>query len=198
MLWCLPQVATAQTVTSSTSVPDHQQLLVQLEERLAQLKKRVFRSEARVSALKSTAFAGVEVRTKALLTHVNEMEEFVLSRARFFMDDGLLLEVDNTDGRLENVRSFEIFNGAVTPGRHEIRVELVFVGRTFGPFRYLDGYKFRLRSTYNLDVVKDRVSQLQIVSYERDFETDEAEKRLAVRYDVEVRSNAPAGPDQQP
>ena len=53
----------------------------------------------------------------------------------------------DVDGDLEKREEFEIFNGRIVPGNHQIAVRSTFRGHGYGIFSYLEGYKFKVQSS---------------------------------------------------
>jgi hypothetical protein len=174
---------------------DHQQQLLTFQQRLDQLASKLTIAEGKLDGLKQTVLAGVSSGTRAVVIHQNDMaENFVLERAEYLLDGGVLLDKENTDGSLDRIKRFEIFNGALPPGQHEINVNLVFRGSSFGSYTYLAGYKFKVESRYVMTCVDGRLNQLTIVTHEKADATAETKDRMAVRYDLEVGPDPTAAP----
>ncbi|MEL7369802.1 MAG: hypothetical protein AAFN74_12870, partial [Myxococcota bacterium] len=93
--------------------------------------------------------------------------------------------------RLADADEIILFDGPLTAGSHAVEVEMVFKGAAVGVFTYLQGYKFNVRSTYQLDVVEGRNTELKVVVFEAEDITAEAKNRFKVRYDVEVNDDSP-------
>lgn len=172
---------------------DHQQQLLSFQERLSQLSTKITVAEAKLDTLKQTVLAGVAAGTRAVLIHQNDLgENFVLERAEYLLDGGVLFDKENTDGALDRQKRFELFNGLLPPGNHEVKVSLVYRGSSFGSYTYLAGYKFKVESKYILNVVDGRLNTLTIVSHEKANVTEETKDRMAVRYDLAVTADPSA------
>lgn len=181
------QSATSSTAKRVSSLGDHQSLLTSFHERIDALDERITSSERLLKTLKESALGGVIARTRAVIVHKNAMgESFELERAVYTLDGGVIFSKENTDGSLQDARSFELYNGPINPGAHQIVVSLLYRGKSSGVFTYLDGYKFKIDSKYKLDVPEGKSTRLEIVSYQRDDISLETSERLAVRYDVEI------------
>lgn len=179
----------------SAALQDHHELLQSFQSRIRALSQRVEQAEARVDALKLTALSGSVMQTRATITHVNEVTgAFALESARYMLDGGVIFDREAGDGALDEER-VQLFDGAIDDGPHELEVLLVFKGTSYGPFTYLEGYTFNVRSRYTFDVVQGRANHLEVVAFAREDMTVEPEKKLAIRYDVEVTdSQETAGP----
>lgn len=192
--------AFAQSASSSVAVDraalgDHQAILTSFHERIDDLESRIVVSEGSIGTLKDNALGGVIARTRAIIEHKNDMSSgFELERAVYTLDGGVIFSKENTDGSLDRQKAFELYNGALSPGKHLVEVDLLFKGRTSTVFTYLEGYKFKVRSKYVLDVTEGKSTRMLIVSYEREDITMETTDRIAVRYDVEVGTADPAAP----
>ncbi len=197
----VPGGAVAQTVSSTTSAGrsprprpravDHQSQLTAFQVRINALKSRIRSVEARVSGLKQTVLLGAVMATRARLVHRNEMSgSFRLERAVYKLDGEPIFARSAEEG-LSDVEEFMLFDGPLTPGTHVVDVEMIFRGAAVGVFTYLQGYKFNVRSRYQLDVVEGRNTVLKIVVYEAEDVTVEARQRFKVRYDVEVNDESP-------
>lgn len=181
----------------------HQEQLLSFQERLSQLATKISVAEAKLDTLKSTVLAGVAAGARAVVIHQNDLgENFVLERAEYLLDGGVLLDKENTDGSLDRQKRFELFNGLLPPGTHEVKVNLIYRGSSFGNYTYLAGYKFKVESKYVLSVVDGRLNTLTIVTHEKPNVTEETKDRMAVRYDLEVtadpKANAAAAPSPAP
>lgn len=75
----------------------------------------------------------------------------------------------------------------MTPGNHQVSVQLVYRGHGYGLFSYLEGYKFRVQSSSAFSVEPGKVTTVKVVGFEKGGMTAELEDRPAVRYDVDVQ-----------
>lgn len=178
--------ATAPSVSAS-AVKDHQAQLMRFQERIADLTRRIEQSEARTAALKSSALSGKVVRTHATILHSNDLGGgLALDHITYILDGRTILDRENSDGRLTGTEALQLFNGPIRAGEHEIQVLLSVRGQAYGPFTYLEGYKFKIKSKYMFQVVDGRSNRLSIVPTQKDDITLEPQDRLTVRYDVEL------------
>jgi hypothetical protein len=160
-----------------------------LEERVSDLKEKIFRTKARLMNLQEMVIGGdITSGSKAVLVHRNEMgSSFYLESVAYALDGAPIYTKSDQDGDLEKREEIEIFNGRMVPGHHQISVQLVYRGHGFGVFSYLEGYRFRVQSSHTFNAEPGKVSTIKVVGYEKGGMTAELKDRPAVRYDVEVQ-----------
>jgi hypothetical protein len=191
-----PTPKAAPTVNEA-AVADHRGQLLKFQERIDVLAKRVDRAEARVGALRTSALSGTVVRTRAIISHKNEAGSgFTMERATYILDGQTILDRENTDGRLDEAEPLQLFSGPIGPGDHELRVAVRVRGQAYGPFTYLEGYKFNIQSRYVFQVVEGQLNRLDIVTTQKGDITVEPQDRLTVRYDASLvdPTKTPAAP----
>jgi hypothetical protein len=160
-----------------------------LEERVSDLKEKIFRTKARLMNLQEMVIGGdITSGSKAVLVHKNEMgSSFYLESVAYALDGAPIYTKVDVDGDLEKRSEFEIFNGRVVPGNHQVSVQLVYRGHGYGLFSYLEGYKFKVQSSYTFNAEPGKVSTIKVVGFEKGGLTAELKDRPAVRYDVDVQ-----------
>jgi hypothetical protein len=209
----LPQLALGQAARSATKAPppaaskpavtadEANELKARtLEERVSDLKEKIFRTKARLMNLQEMVIGGdVTSGSKAVLLHRNEMgSSFYLESVSYVLDGAPIYTKTDVDGDLEKREEFEIFNGRVVPGNHQVAVLLVYRGHGYGVFSYLSGYKFKVQSSHTFTAEPGKVSTIKVVGFEKGGLTAELKDRPAIRYDVDVqreevrRSTSPA------
>lgn len=186
--FCVSLPAFAQTGTSSVSTGgDQRERLLLLQSRLDAFETDMQRAEARVAGLRTSAVEGRVARTTVLIVHKNEVEgSFDLVKARYLLDGAVLLDRDNRDGKLADATVLQLFDGGLDPGEHTIEFELNFRGKAVGPFTYLEGYEFRVRSRVpkKFNVVEGQSNRIDVVATQKDDVTIEPQARLTVRIDT--------------
>ena len=173
----------------ATGAEEQNELKVRtLEERVSDLKEKIFRTKARLMNLQEMVIGGdITTGSKAVLVHRNEMgSSFYLESAAYALDGAPIYTKVDVDGDLEKREEFEIFNGRIVPGNHQISVALVYRGHGFGLFSYLEGYKFRVQSAYTFNAEPGKVNTIKVVGFEKGGLTAELKDRPAVRYDRAV------------
>lgn len=163
--------------------------LDRLNSKLDDLEGKIALTKSRVELIRDAVLGEKIARSRAVIFHRNEMgNSFVLERATYILDGGVIFAKEDSTGALDAKKEFEIFNGAINPGDHELTVTMVYGGSTMGFFTYLKGYKFKVESKYKLNVADGKLTKLSVVSYARGDITAETSDRIAVRYDLEVGS----------
>ena len=169
-----------------------------LEERVSDLKEKIFRTKARLMNLQEMVIGGdITTGAKAILVHRNEMgSSFYLESAAYALDGAPIYTKVDVDGDLEKREEFEIFNGRVVPGNHQVSVQLIFRGHGYGVFSYLEGYRFKVQSSYTFSAEPGKVNTIKVVGFEKGGITAELKDRPAVRYDVDTANEeqAPRAP----
>ncbi len=159
-----------------------------LEEQVADLKEKIVRSKSRLLLLQETVLGGdLSQGARATLFHRNEMgSSFVLESVAYALDGAPIFTKVDVEGDLSKREELEIFNGRIVPGPHQIAVRLVYRGNGYGVFSYLEGYKFKVQSSYTFTAEAGKATAVKIVGYEKGGFTTDLKDRPAVRYDIEV------------
>ncbi len=154
-----------------------------LEQRVNELKEQIFRSKARLSLLAETVLEGVVGGGQAVIVHENRMSDsYKLVRVVYALDGAPIFTKADEEGTLGDQEEFQVYNGSIVPGEHTLTVNLEYRGHGYGVFAYLQGYRFKVRSTYTFAVPEGRISTLHVVGYEKGGPTTPLEERPAVRY----------------
>ncbi|RKH59354.1 dihydrolipoamide acetyltransferase [Corallococcus interemptor] len=171
-----------------------------LEEQVVDLKEKIYRSKARLLLLQESVMGGeLSTGARAVLVHKNEMgNAFQLESVVYALDGAPIFTQVDTQGDLNRHQSLEVFNGRIVPGQHQLAVRLVYRGSGYGVFSYLEGYKFKVQSSYTFNAESGKVTTVNVVGVEKGGLTTDLKDRPAVRYDIEVakdtRANRPPGP----
>ena len=165
-----------------------------LEQKVNDLKERIFRSKARLNLLKETVLHGTISGSRAIVKHKNEMgSSFRLVKVVYAIDGSKIRsEVDNSGG-LHDKKEFEIFNGSIVPGNHTISATMVFKGHGFGIFSYLKGYKFTVRSSHTFTASEGRQINVTVRAFEKGNFTTELKDRPAIDFKVNVMTIGKGG-----
>ncbi len=177
----------ASPVAPTQTAEEQSELKVRsLEERVTDLKEKIFRTKNRLMNLQEMVIGGdITTGAKAVLVHRNEMgSSFYLESVTYALDGAPIYTKVDVDGDLEKREEFEIFNGRVVPGNHQVTVQMVYRGHGYGLFSYLEGYRFKVQSSYTFDAEPGKVAVIKVVGFEKGGLTAELKDRPAVRYDV--------------
>jgi hypothetical protein len=135
----------------------------------------------------------VTTGAKAVIIHRNEMgSSFYLESVSYALDGAPIYSKADLDGDLDKREEFEVFNGRVVPGNHQLAVQMVFRGHGFGVFSYLKDYKFKAQSAYTIEAAPGKVVTLKVVGYEKGGFTSELKDRLNIKYVQEVQKEGTA------
>ncbi len=174
----------------------------QLEEQVVDLKEKIFRTKARLLLLQETVLGGdISQGARAVIYHRKEMSpQFVLESVAYALDGAPIFTKVDTNDDLNKREEFEIFNGRIVPGNHQIAVRMVYRGAG-GVFSYAEGYKFKLQSNQTFTAEGGKITTVKVVGYEKGGITAEMKDKPAIRYDIsstkeQAGSNAASSGDQ--
>ncbi len=157
-----------------------------LEEQVVDLKEKIFRTKARLLLLQETVLGGdLSSGARAVIFHRNEMgAQFILESVAYALDGAPIFTKVDAAGDLDKREEFEIFNGRIVPGNHQIAVRMVYRGHGYGIFSYLEGYKFKLQSNQTFNAEAGKVTTLKVVGFEKGGITSDIKDKPAIRYDI--------------
>jgi hypothetical protein len=163
-----------------------------LEENVVDLKEKIFRTKARLLLLQETVLGGdLTTGARAVIFHRNEMgSAFVLESVAYALDGAPVFTKVDVNGDLDKREEFEIFNGRIVPGNHQIAVRMVYRGSGYGIFSYLEGYKFKLQSNQTFNSEGGKVTTVKVVGYEKGGITADIKDRPGIRYDISTAKDA--------
>jgi hypothetical protein len=166
--------------------PGYQARLRGLEEKVNELKEKVFRSKARLVLLQEAVLTGSVTGAYALIVHKNAMgSSFKLEYASYHLDGQPIYQPTDT-AELEKKTEFPIYNGAIVPGSHTLSAYLVYRGAS-SVFSYWQGYQFKIKSSFTFHFEEGKVTQIKSVGHEKGGVTTELKDRPSIRFDVDVQ-----------
>ena len=167
-----------------------------LEERVSDLKEKIFRTKARLMNLQEMVIGGdITTGAKAVLVHRNEMgSSFYLESVTYALDGAPIYTKVDLDGDLDKREEFEIFNGRIVPGNHQLAVQMVFRGHGFGLFSYLEGYRFKVQSSYTFNAEPGKAITVKVVG----LREGRAHRRAQGSPRHQVRAGDPEGGARRP
>lgn len=184
-----PPAASGQDQQSSAgaAAPNYTVKLKGLEQRVNELKERIFRSKARLNLLKETVLHGVIAGSRSVIRHVNEMgSSFRLVKLVYAIDGAQIYAKADESGSLDGKRKFDVFNGSIVPGNHTISVLMIFRGHGYGIFTYLKGYRFTVRASYAFTAAEGRQNVINVRAYEKGNATTELKDRPAIKFEASI------------
>src|SRR5262249_51227388 len=153
-----------------------------IEERVNELKEKVFQSKARLIQLQEVVLHGAISGAKLVLIHKNEMGgTFRLARLQYALDGAPVYSRAASGDELQAMKELEVFNGSVAPGNHQLSVYIEYQGNGYGVFSYLKDYTFKVKSSQMVVVEEGKLTTVHIVGFEKGNITTELKDRPAVR-----------------
>ncbi|HEY1086105.1 MAG TPA: dihydrolipoamide acetyltransferase, partial [Archangium sp.] len=110
--------------------------------------------------------------------------QFILESVAYALDGAPIFTKVDAQGDLDKREEFEIFNGRIVPGNHQIAVRMVYRGHGYGIFSYLEGYKFKLQSNQTFNAEAGKATTVKVVGYEKGGITADIKDKPAIRYDI--------------
>jgi hypothetical protein len=155
-----------------------------LEQKVNQLKEKIFRSKARLSLLAEKVLAGpAGAGARATITYSDKMgSSFKLIKAVFILDGVPIYNKADQKGMKKKKSALQLFSAPIVPGEHTLSVSLEYKGNGYGVFAYLNDYRFKVRSSHAFSVDEGKSKQLEIVIYERGNIATPLEERPAIKY----------------
>jgi len=137
-----------------------------------------------LTAVRETSVpATVEVRS-------NMGKRFRLVEARVVMDGQELSHRLAARGQ-ELESQFRAYDGAASPGLHNVTVTMTYEGRNKGPFTYLDDIKYRVASSNDFIIHEGgRPAALEVLVYEKPGATVAVEQKPTMEIKPAANSGA--------
>lgn len=160
----------------------------ELEERVVNLKEKIFRTKTRLLLLKERILNDVIAEAKLVVLHANDMgDSFRPVQVYYRLDGEDLKLLDNATGLLDTSEPIEIMNGNVAPGNHNLTVEMVYRGDS-GVFTYLKDYLFKLRANYTFYATKGKVTTVRSIGFLKGDITYDLTDRPSIKFNVSQAS----------
>lgn len=158
--------------------------LRRLEQRVQALKERAWRAKARVGMLKEAVLGG-GVGASASIVHKNKMgRSFRLLKLVYALDGTQIFARSDDTGELHNKKSIDILTGPIAPGSHTISVYALYRGNGYGVFKYLNKYRFKVRSSHTFTATEGKSTKIEVSGFEKGGITTPLEKRPAIDFKV--------------
>ncbi len=172
---------------STVDEPSYNLRLRNIEERVNDLKEKVFQSKARLIQLQEVVLHGAISGAKAVIVHKNEMGgTFRMSRLQYALDGAPIYNRVATGEELEAAEEIEVFNGSIAPGNHQLSLYIEYTGSGYGVFSYLKGYTFKVKSSQMIAAEEGKLTFVRVVAFEKGNITTELKDRPAVRYEIDT------------
>jgi hypothetical protein len=178
--------ATETEAEKASSTESEEVKIPLIVDRIKELQKQIQQSQERMDEIVGIVLNTADTKgAKAVISLVNGMSgSFVPIQAVVSLDGAPIFKKSDEDGIL-TAGEVEVFNGAILPGEHTLSVLLVYRGAGYGIFSYLQGYRFKVRSSTKFKVKEDKGIRLEIIGYEKGDQDTKMEDRPAIKYTQE-------------
>ncbi len=179
--------AVGQTDTDVTMEKIDPEKLDAYEQNLDQLRERIFKSKSRLMQLYEQLRLGSVSIVGISILHTHEVgSTFKLESITYTLDGFEVYgAVNDQENSLEKLNEAPVFKGSLLPGDHLIVVDMVFRGKGYGIFSYLNQYLFKVKSRYSFNVVEGDVVNLKVTSYDEGSFLTPLKSRLRVKFEKE-------------
>lgn len=165
-----------EAAAKSVKIPD-------IIQKIKALQKKIKQSQQRMDEVVNIVLNTTETKgAKAVISLENGMSgSFVAIQAVVTLDGAPIFKKSDDDGILDT-GEMEVFNGAILPGEHTLGVLLVYRGAGYGIFSYLQGYRFKVRSSTKFKVKEGKGIKVKVIGYEKGDQDTKMEDRPAIKY----------------
>jgi len=171
----------------------------ELETKIDDLKEKVFQSKTRIVLLRETLLSGNLAGARAIVIHKTDMgRAFKLREALYSLDGNKVFGQLDRNGSLSDKTSFEVYNGGIAPGNHNLSIYLKYQGSGYGLFPYFNGYDFEIRSSCQFKAEEGKISQIRVVAYEQGNAATSKEDRPFTRCEIQFFDNIRADDSATP
>ena len=162
-----------------------------LESEVDSLKKKIFNSKAKLLQLQETVLHGAGSGAMAKIHFTNSIgKAYRLDSATWVLDGQAVPEpVTGPD-----VKDAMIFDGAIMPGTHNLSVTLVFYGNGYDVFKYLEGYRFTVQSTYPFQIEEGKTTEIEVTAVPKEGLLHAYEDRLDMKFQAKTTDSVPLQP----
>lgn len=176
--------------------PSYGTRLKLMQNRVNDLKEKAHRSKLRIEAIKEMVLRGVVAGSRAVLVHKNDMgSRFKLERVVYAVDGNVIYNKSDSGDGLAEKEEFEVFNGGIVPGNHLLVVNLTYRGHGFGPFTYLNQYKYTVKSSCSFAADEGKMTRVRVIGFEKgSAATTEMKDVPAVECKITVQSDRGEAP----
>jgi len=161
--------------------------MAQFESDLTDLRERIMKSKARLLQLREQLMLGSVSIISLSILHTHEVSgAFKLETLSYTLDGfEIYTGVNTPENDLEQLAEFPIYEGSMLPGEHLLVVDMVFRGRGYGIFSYLNQYLFKVKARYMFTVNEGDVVTLNVVSFDEGSFLTSLRNRLKVKFSQE-------------
>ena len=134
-----------------------------MEEQVNTLKEQVFRSKATLQLLREIVIAGGTGGARSMVYHVNALgPSYSVESVAYYLDGQSIFAKSDPTGSLDKAKEIQVWDGAIPPGAHNLTVNMVLKGNGFGVFSYVDGYTFKVTSSFAFKAEEGKTTTLKV------------------------------------
>lgn len=154
------------------------------EKDLELLRERIFKSKSRLMQLYEQLKLGNVSIVGISVLHTHQVgSTFKLESITYTLDGFEVYHaVNDRENSLEKLTDKPVYEGSLLPGDHLVVVDMVFRGKGYGIFSYLNQYLFKVKSRYSFNVVEGDVVSLKVTSYDKGSFLTPLKERLQVKF----------------
>lgn len=163
-----------------------------LEEQISDLKEKILLSKTRLQTLQEKVLGGdLSSGARVVIMHKKELSSAFQMQSITYALDGAPIKtrVDNA-GDLDQQEEFEVFEGPIVPGNHQIAVHMVLRGGTRGVFSYAKDYTFTTNASFTFNAEAGKLTQVNVVPYEKGGFTAQLKDRPGFRFETKITRDA--------
>ena len=159
-----------------------------LEEQISDLKEKILLSKTRLQTLQEKVLGGdLSSGARVVLGHRNELSgAFSMVSIAYALDGTPIKTRVDSGGDLDKATDFEIFNGPIVPGNHQLAVRMVLKGGTRGVFTYAKDYTFTVSSSWTFNAEAGKLTRVTSVAYEKGGFTAQLQDKPGFKFETEV------------
>lgn len=141
--------------------------LRELEDELNELKDDIFGSKTRLLQLRQQILNDPIGGSRAVLVLRDDAgARFDLVSVSIGLDGNQIFSATDATRDLDGIDNEQVFDGAMTPGLHNISVGLEYVGNGFGMFSYMNGYRVAVRASQQVMIEDGMTAEITIRGFE--------------------------------
>jgi hypothetical protein len=161
--------------------------MAQFEDQLTDLRERIMKSKARLMQLREQLMLGSVSIISLAIIHEHEVGgTFKLESLSYTLDGFEIYSgVNSPENNLEDMESFPVYEGSLLPGDHLLVVDMIFRGRGYGIFSYLNQYLFKVKARYLFTVNEGDMITLKAISFDEGSFLTSLKDRLKVRFEMQ-------------
>lgn len=190
-LIALAPTVSAQESPGSPSDSEFTRRIGTMEEQVNAEKERVFRSKATLLLLKEIVLQGSDTAARSEVVHVNQLGgSYRVESVSYYLDNQSIFTRFDPSGALDEAQEIQVWDGAIPPGQHQLTVSMVLRGNGFRIFDYVQGYSFKVQSSYNFSTGEAQTTTLRVVVDEKKGFGIPYTERPTVEFQVSTQSLA--------